>query len=87
MTPGASISTTFPSKSSDHRSRYIYMYDTGLRAYEHKSTKTNHRVTKSFTSAPAPHDSFECSHATIDLGVFALDPWLHNARVSEDDDG
>jgi len=28
----------------------------------------------------------ECLHTTVDLGVFAFNAWLHDARVTEDDD-
>jgi len=56
--------------------------------------KANRRVTKSFHTSTYSwelHDNsvlrFECLHTAVDLGVFALDTRLHDARVAENNDG
>lgn len=68
--------------------------DNSLRRYEHKSTKTNNRVTTSFQTSTYYWElhgnsalRLECSHTAIDLGIFALDTRFHNARVTENDEG
>jgi len=70
-----------------------YVYNASPGSCERKRTKTNRGVTKSIHTTTyswdlhddsVPH--LERSHATIDLGVFALNTWFHDGRVTENDE-
>ena len=71
----------------------IYVYDPSPGKYERKKTKTNSRVTKTLHTTTYSwdlHDNSvlhsERSHTTIDLGVFTLNTWFHDGRVTENDE-
>lgn len=92
----ANIMDMYQGISSHHRYASLpkYVYDTDLRRHKRRRTKANNRVTKLFhtnTSSRGLRDNsllhLERSHTAIDLGIFTLNTWLHDGRVTEYDDG